>query len=229
MKAVIFDLDGTLADSAPDIAAALNGALVEGGLAPFGLAQATAMVGAGARKLVERALAASGQVGDDALVEVTHQRFLACYDARPCVETRLYPGVRASLEALSAGGWQLGICTNKPEALARLVVEQLDLSHLIETLIGGRDGFALKPSPDMVLLALSELRIGADHAVFVGDSAADVGAARAASLPVIAVTHGYSDRPAAQLGADAVVDHFDQMHAACEALLKAPAPQAAWR
>ena len=191
MRAAIFDLDGTLADSAPDIAAALNRALVEAGYAPFDLAGATAMVGAGAKKLVERALAARGAVADAAQVDALHARFIAHYDAHPCVHTRLYPGAREALEALAAR-----------------VIDALGIAGLFGAVVGGREGVPLKPAADMVHLVMRELGVGSGRAVFVGDSAADLGAGRAAGLPVVLMAHGYSDRPVAALGADATVAGF---------------------
>jgi phosphoglycolate phosphatase len=209
MRAAIFDLDGTLADSVPDIAAALNGALADEGFAPFDVARVTSMVGAGARKLVERALVASGAPADPAQVERVHAQFIVHYDAHPCVLTKLYPGTRDALEQLVAQGWRLGVCTNKPEALALQLIEALGIAPLFGTVVGGRDGMPLKPAPDMVHLALQELGVSAGRAVFIGDSAADLGAGRAAGLPVVLMAHGYSDAPVAGMSAEAVVAGFD--------------------
>ena len=219
MRAAIFDLDGTLADSAPDIAAALNRALVEAGYAAFDLAGATAMVGAGAKTLVARALAARGAAADAAQVDALHARFIAHYDAHPCVHTRLYPGGREALEALAAEGWRLGVCTNKPEALAVRVISALGISGLLGAVVGGREGVPLKPAADMVHLAMRELGVGSGRAVFVGDSAADLGAGRAAGLPVVLMAHGYSDTPVAALGAEATVAGFDGLVGAVRGLV----------
>jgi phosphoglycolate phosphatase len=213
VKAAIFDLDGTIADSAPDIAAALNAALVEAGHLPFDLAAATAMVGAGARTLVARALAARGVAPDAETIDKVHARFVAHYHAHSCVETRLYPGARETLEALAASGWQLGICTNKPDALARLVLGALGLTPLFGSIVGGRDGVPLKPARDMVAIVLSELGVEPGRAVMIGDSKADLGAGHAAGLPVVLLSHGYSDGPVSAMGADAVADGFEGLAA----------------
>lgn len=208
-RAAIFDLDGTLADSAPDITAALNHALVGEGLAPFDVASATLMVGAGAKRLIERALVERGVVADGARVGAMMARFVVYYDANPCVETTLYPGARETLEGLSRGGWALGICTNKPEPTARLVLEALGIGGYFGAIVGGREGVALKPAGDMVALALAELGVEASHSVMVGDSQADVGACRAAAIRIILMTHGYTGGVAVDtLGADGVATDF---------------------
>lgn len=208
MRSAIFDLDGTLADSAPDIAAAFNAALVEAGHAAFSVPVVTAMVGEGARKLVERALIAHGVAAGAADVGRLHARFLAHYDAHPCVHTKLYPGARDALDALAADGWRLAVCTNKPEPLAVQVLDALGIAPLFGAIVGGRDGVPLKPAAAMVHLALAGLSGAGARAVFIGDSHADLAAARAARLPVILMAHGYSDRPVAAMGADGVVEGF---------------------
>ena len=221
VRAAIFDLDGTLADSVADIAAALNAALVEAGHAPFDVAGVTNMVGAGARRLIERALVARGATPDPSRVDILWATFMAYYDAHPCVHTKLYPGARATLEALAAEGWALGVCTNKPETVAREVIAALGIGPLFGSIVGGRDGIPLKPAPDMVHRVLSELGATAGGSVFIGDSSADVEAAHAAGLPVALLAHGYSDRPVTVLGADKVFDGFDGLVAAIHGLRRA--------
>lgn len=213
-RAAIFDLDGTLADSLADIAAALNGALVEAEIAPFDLAAVKSMVGAGARTLVARALAARGAGADAKRVDAMQARFVVHYEAHPSVHTQLYPGALAALEALRAQGWRLGVCTNKPEGLAKLVLDELGVAGLFGSVVGGRAGVALKPAADMVALVLVELGVEAKAAVMVGDSHADVAAAHAAGVPVILMAHGYCDGPVDALGADTVVEGFAGLAAA---------------
>jgi phosphoglycolate phosphatase len=208
MAAAIFDLDGTLADSAPDIAAALNAALVDDGLAPFDLQAATGMVGAGARMLVQRALAARGVELTAQRLDAVHALFIKHYDANPCVHTKLYPGACETLQTLADAGWQLGICTNKPHVLAKAVVGALGIGAFFGSIVGGSDGVPLKPAPDMVLQVLSDLGCAPRRAVMIGDSKADLGAGQAAGLPVVLFTHGYNDAPVATLGADAVIERF---------------------
>lgn len=221
MRAAIFDLDGTLADSVADIAAALNRVLVEEGVAPLEVAVVTGMVGAGARKLIERALIERSVAFDTARLDVLWARFVERYDADPCVHTRLYPGVREVLEGMRAEGWLLGVCTNKPQSTADLVIDELGLRGLFGTVVGGREGVPLKPAGDMIVRALGDLGAKAGDAVMVGDSKADVGAARAAGMPVVLMSYGYTGgEPVEAMGADAAVDHFGELRAALGALCK---------
>lgn len=208
-RTAIFDLDGTLVDSAPDIAAALNAALIAGGHAPVDVATATTMVGAGARRLIERALALrTGSPPPPTVVDALWPTFIAYYDAHPCVHTRLYPGARDALEQLAADGWQLAVCTNKPEEIARAVIAALGITHLFGSIVGGREGVPLKPAPDMVHLVMAELAASSTATVFIGDSRADLAGGRSAGLPVVLMEHGYSDVPVATLGANGLVAGF---------------------
>lgn len=219
MRAAIFDLDGTLADSVADIAAALNRVLVEEGIAPLDVSVVTGMVGAGARRLIERALIERSVAFDTARLDGLWARFVDRYDAYPCVHTRLYPGVRDVLEGLRAEGWLLGVCTNKPQSTADLVIDELGVRGLFGSVVGGRDGVPLKPAGDMVVQALADLGSEAGHAVMIGDSRADVGAARVARMPVVLMSYGYTGgEPVAGMGADAIVDHFADLRVALGAL-----------
>ncbi|MDZ4842441.1 MAG: HAD-IA family hydrolase [Hyphomicrobium aestuarii] len=218
-RAVVFDLDGTLADSAPDIAAALNVALGLRGLSPLPISDVIAMVGHGARRLAERALAAQGVTGDDTATRALVAEFETAYAAAPCVGTKLYPGVLGDLAGLRTQGWYLTVCTNKPQALADRVIDGLGIRGHFDAIVGARDGVPLKPSGDMVRLALSEADATHARAVMVGDSKADLGAGRAAGLPVVLMSHGYSTLPLAELGADAVLPGFEGLLATLDRLL----------
>jgi phosphoglycolate phosphatase len=224
VRAAIFDLDGTLADSAPDIAAALNRALRASGHAVLPVADVVAMVGHGAQRLCERALSASGVGADSAATERLLADFLAAYAAAPCVETRLYPGALETLQALRADGWRLAVCTNKPQALADPIVAALGIAPCFDAVVGGRAGLALKPAPDMLRLAIVEAGAQAGiktamRAVMIGDSAADCSAGQAAGVPVVLLAHGYSSAPVASLGADAMLDGFAGLTAALDSVL----------
>lgn len=207
-KAVIFDLDGTLIDSAPDIAAALNVALSQASISPLDLDTVRSMVGGGARMLVERAIAQSGKPAD---VEKLLTVFLQAYGKHPSKRTKVYPGVRQALGALQADGIRLAVCTNKPHDLTLAILENLDLAHHFAVIVGGTPGLRLKPAPDLLRKVLSGLDVACEDAVMVGDSRADVGAARAASVRVIVISTGYSTVPAVSLGADALINDMDAL------------------
>jgi phosphoglycolate phosphatase len=215
---LLLDLDGTLVDSAPDLAGALNRLRAEQGLAALALAQVKDMVGDGVAKLVERGLPSSGAAapGDrDRLV----RRFLEIYEARLTAETRPYPGVVETLETLAAGGWRLAVCTNKPEAASREILEGLDLGRFFAA-VGGGDSFAeRKPAAGHLLDTLARMAAAPASAVMVGDSHNDVLSARNAGLPVVLVGYGYSRVPPAELGADVLIERFDELPAALEALV----------
>lgn len=206
--AVIFDLDGTLIDSAPDIGAALNRFLVRHGRPPVTDAQVRSMIGDGAGNLLRYAFAATGAPLEPGGEARLLPDFLDDYEAQPADPRTLYPGVPGTLEALAAAGIALGLCTNKPERVTRVVLEQVGLATRFSAVAGG-DTLAFR-KPDGRHLAWVAERLGAapDASVMVGDNANDVGAARAAGMPVIAVSYGYPRMPVAELGADLVIDRF---------------------
>ncbi|MBL8697147.1 MAG: phosphoglycolate phosphatase [Alphaproteobacteria bacterium] len=203
MTAVIFDLDGTLVDSAPDLVGALDALLREFGRDPVGAAGRT-MIGDGAAKLVERGFMARGGL-PLALPELS-RRFVEIYESRLTELTRPFAGVDATLTALRARGLGLGVCTNKPDRATRVLLDALDLARHFTAVVGG-DGVR-KPAPDPVHRTLAGLGASADRTLFVGDSPVDLAAARAAGTPVVLVSFGYTATPARALGADAVIDDF---------------------
>lgn len=207
-RAVLFDLDGTLVDSAPDIAAALNAALRASGRTPIDLTTVKAMVGAGARRLVERALGAEETPAGAAHVEACLAAFLAAYRQNPARLTTLYPNVREMLAELASADIRLGVVTNKPHDLTKAILEALDLASMFGAVCGCRPGVALKPAPDLLRSACADLGVEARDVVMVGDSAADVGAARAFGCPVVLLAHGYNSEPVAALGADGMAADF---------------------
>ncbi|MBI4184044.1 MAG: phosphoglycolate phosphatase [Proteobacteria bacterium] len=212
---LLFDLDGTLIDSAPDLAASLNHLLAGLGRGALALPAVTAMVGDGAAKLVERGLAATGgpPAAGPGLAELV-ARFLAHYERHATVLTRPFPGVAATLAGLAAAGYRAGVCTNKPERATRTILAGLGLARFFAA-VGGGDSFPVKkPDPGHVTALLGLLDARPAEAVMVGDSANDVAAARAAGLPVVAVSYGYTPLPAATLGADAVIERFADLPAA---------------
>ena len=210
---VIFDLDGTLADTALDLAAALNHALTKMGRAPVPAEQVRTMVGHGARALLRKGLAVTGEVSE-ALVEQGFPIFLDYYEAHIADHSRPFDGVEAALDQLDALGVRRAICTNKLEGLTHSLVAALGWQDRFDAIVGGDTLPQRKPDPAPVHEAIA--RAGGGRAAFVGDSINDTDAARAAGIPCIALTFGFSDRPAEQLGAAALIDHFDQLLPALE-------------
>ncbi len=216
--AVVFDLDGTLIDSAGDIADVLNACLAEDDIAPFDEPAVVTMIGGGAQVLVERALDRLGRRTEEALLERLVQKFAARYEALGAGRSRPFPGAEKVLAALHAQGTGLAVCTNKPEHITERVLADLGLSRWFSAVIGESPRLPRKPAPDMLLAALEGLGARPQDAVMVGDSAADIGTARAARVRSIAVTFGYTTIPPRELGADAVIESFDELAAALERL-----------
>jgi phosphoglycolate phosphatase len=217
---VVFDLDGTLVDSAPDLAGALNALLREQGLPDIPAASIRDIVGDGAVKMIERGLAAAGKTLDGPLPGQLRERYLEHYRLRLTSETRPFPGVIEVLEALSGAGSKLAVCTNKFTDLSQSILAGLDLSRYFDAVVGGDSLSAQKPDAAPLRAAITRAGGEVGRAVMVGDSITDVGAARAAGVPVILVSFGYSGVPARTLGADLVIDHFDQLLGALDALAR---------
>ena len=218
LAAIVFDLDGTLIDSAPDLQAALNRVFANTGRRSLSVEEVTGMIGDGVEKLVARALDATGGAsGGDELKELSAwvSQFLDSYGGHGADLTRVYPGVPETLKRLRDEGWLLGVCTNKPQAASIEVLEKLGLYGFFGAVLGGDalDGVR-KPDPRHLLATLEALKAAPEAAVMVGDLGNDVRAARAAGLPVILCRHGYARVPLEELGADAVIDHFTDLPAA---------------
>lgn len=206
---VVFDLDGTLIDSAPDIAAALNRTLAEFGRRAATLDEVRAMVGDGAKGLIRDAFAATGAAADEALAAQALQRYLDNYFDADTSPDSLYPGVRDTLEGLAAAGVRLGLCTNKAERISRKVIEQVGLAHLFGAMAGGDSLPVKKPDPGHLRHVADAL--GGGRVAMVGDNGNDVKAARGCGFPVVALSYGYPRMPVAQLGADVVIDRFSDL------------------
>ena len=216
---IVYDLDGTLADTAGDLMGALNFVLERDGLAPLPVENARSLLGAGGRALIERGFAASGHELSPQKLEVLFGDFLAHYNAHIAVHTRLYPGVLAALDAFAAAGWVQAICTNKIEASAKLLIRRLGVADRF-AFICGQDTFGVgKPDPKPLIGTVVAAGGSKGRAIMVGDSATDIKTARAAGLPVIAVDFGYTDVPVTELGPDRVISHFDELEAACADLM----------
>jgi len=213
-----FDLDGTLVDTAPDLCRAVNHALAAIGRAPVSEDTTRHLVGGGARAMLARALDRTGGAVDDATFEQLHADLIAHYERHTSEHSAPYPGCLAALDALEARGCRLAVVTNKAEHLARKLLDELGMSHRFDCLIGG-DTLGrerAKPKRDMIDEALR--RCGGTRFAMVGDSSFDVRAARAAEVPVVVLGIGYHDVPPEELGADALIGHFDELVGALEAL-----------
>lgn len=229
--ALLFDLDGTLVHSVPDLRVAANKLLAEDGRRSLTDAEVQGMVGNGVRKLVERCYRATGGIpgGEDsvdAALDALVPRFMVHYDAHPADLTKPFEGVSAALEALRAAGHPMAVCTNKPLDPALAILAQLGLAHFFDVVIGGGSTGFLKPHPEPVRAALRRLGVEPGDAIFVGDSENDVGAARAAGLQVICLSFGYRHCPAEDLGGDILIDHFRELQDAVTALREAAAQNA---
>ncbi|HEU4987417.1 MAG TPA: phosphoglycolate phosphatase [Rhizobiaceae bacterium] len=215
-KAVLFDLDGTLIDSAPDITAAVNELLEVYDLPPLSLPQVKTMIGEGVRKLVERAFVASGVPLSESRLEEAFQTMGTIYHRHLTRFTQLMPGAGEALARLHSSGTRLGVVTNKPQVAARTVLLHFRLAERFGTIVGGDAVMHGKPAPDALLLALQQLGVSPEEALMVGDSATDVAAARAAGMPVVLVRGGYTRVPIEDLGADFICEDLSALHAITE-------------
>ena len=215
-----FDLDGTLLDTSGDLGVALNHALTLAGRPTVALRDVYRFVGGGTRTMLARALAESGGPVDAQSMDQLTAALVAHYEANIAQHTKLYPGAAAMLAALADRGVHLAIVTNKLEHLAQKLFAELGLSHHFYTIIGGDTlgPSRAKPAPDLLHLMIERAPLPAPRAAYVGDTYFDTQAAQAAHIPCVAVTFGFSDRPVADLGADAMIDHFDDLVGALEKL-----------
>jgi phosphoglycolate phosphatase len=190
---IVFDLDGTLVDSLPDIAGALNAALAAQGLAALGPEVVRGLVGEGVQRLADKALATLGAPADKGptlAAEVARR-----YEQHPCEKSRLYPGVEATLAALRARGSRLAVLTNKLGGVARALLAALNVAGSFDAIIGDGDGYPRKPAPDAVHALLGRFGLSARAALMVGDGLPDLAVARAAGISSAGATWGYTDEP----------------------------------
>lgn len=208
---IVFDLDGTLIDTAPDLIDTLNVILSRHGVAAVAFEKARTMIGAGVKPLLQRALASRGKEFPSDEIERLYGEYLTVYAEQIANRSRPFPGLEPALDTLSGYGCRLAVCTNKLEGLSVKLLKHLKLAPRFAA-ICGQDTFTMrKPDPDMLRLTI--VRAGGDtaHAVMVGDSMTDVATARAAGIPVVAVDFGYTETPPAKLGADRLISHFDEL------------------
>ena len=227
---VVFDLDGTLVDTAPDLVATLNAVLARQGLPPLDYAAARNMVGGGARMMIERGLKAEGRVLATAEIDALVKDFIALYAEHIADNSHPFPGVAAALDALAAEGCRLAVCTNKLEWLSLRLLEAVGFTARFVAICGPDTFGVRKPDPEMLRRTIERAGGQAARAVMVGDSITDIAAARAAGVPVIAVDFGYSEQPIAELGANRVISAFEELPGTVWELLGAgPAAGAGYR
>ncbi len=217
-KAILFDLDGTLVDTAPDLAAATDHALVQAGRSAIGLESVRSMVGDGARALIEKGFRASGGMPAPEVFEAAFNDFMVYYGRHIAATSRPFPGVATCLAALAEQGYALAVCTNKPESLSRSLLDQLGLSGFFGAVVGGDSLPVRKPDPGHIRGTLDKLGTDFNWAAMVGDSANDVNAAKAAGLPCVVVSFGYTQIAPKDLGGDCLIDHFADLPDALVAL-----------
>jgi phosphoglycolate phosphatase len=211
---IVFDLDGTLVDTAPDLISALNFVLDREGLPPVPLASARNMIGAGARKLIERGLEAEGRAMTVKDIDRMTADFIDYYAEHIAEASRPFEGLESALDDLSARGFLLAVCTNKLEWLSKRLLDQLDLSPRFAAICGA-DTFGVS-KPDPAILQQTVARAGGAIAstIMVGDAGTDIGVARRAGVPVIGVSFGYTEVPIAELKPDRLIHHMRDLPAA---------------
>lgn len=217
---LVFDLDGTLVDTAPDLAAATNHVLSRIGLQPVAESDIRPFVGHGALAMVEGAAAAQGRnLGQQELYDL-FEIFIAHYTANISEHSKPYDGVVAALDQFKARDLRLAVCTNKIEAHARSLLDALDLSRFFNALTGRDSLGVFKPDPKHLTGTITLAGGDARRAIMIGDSETDIRTAQAASIPVIAVDFGYSVEPVAIFAPDAIIGHYDYLPGALEILMR---------
>lgn len=222
--AVIFDLDGTLVDTAPDILSYLNEMLFELGRPGLELEAVRPVIGDGVKRLLIRGLEASGGVPDTLDLDALFHRYLERYTAEPVRSSRPYQGMVDVLQALSGAGIRLGVCTNKPQTPTDRLLARLGLDRYFGVVLGGDVLPTRKPDPAHLLAVLERLNVEPVRAALIGDSATDLKTARAAGTPCILVSFGYTAIPARDLDADRVIDHAKDLIPALASLSSPPGP-----
>jgi phosphoglycolate phosphatase len=205
-RGLIFDLDGTLVDSAGDVAAVLNAVLAEERVFRFSDEEVKGLMGHGIRALLEKALLARDRNGSRPTVDRLYRRFLRLHSERPLRSTKPFPYTAEVLTELAGRQISIGVCTNKAEAPARLILERTGLGAHVSALVGGDAGYGLKPDPRPLQACAGRLGLRCADVIYVGDHAVDVATARAAGIPVIVVGYGYAGSAVSTLGADRSIE-----------------------
>ena len=215
---IVFDLDGTLIDTAPDLVDTLNVVFAREGWPPVPYETARNTIGGGARMMIARGIAAEGIAIAPAKLEQLFVDFIAHYTEHLADRSRPFPGLTDALDVLAAGGCRFAVCTNKLERLSVRLLKQLKLADRFAT-ICGQDTFGIqKPDPEVLRRTVTAAGGSLPHAIMIGDSVTDIRTARAAGIPVIAVDFGYCERPVYELGPDRIISHFAQLRSAIAAI-----------
>ncbi len=218
---IVFDLDGTLVDTAPDLIDTLNVVFARERLPPVPYETARRLIGGGAKAMIARGIEAEGGVLEPAKIERMFDGFIAHYAEHIADRSRPFPGVTNALDALASQGSRFAVCTNKLERLSILLLEKLKLADRFQA-ICGQDTFSIqKPDPEILRRTIVAAGGSQQHAIMIGDSATDIHTARAAGIPVIAVDFGYSERPVSEFGPDRIISSFAQLPAAIAAIFSA--------
>jgi phosphoglycolate phosphatase len=218
---IVFDLDGTLVDTAPDLIATLRALFQREGLpAPDG--DLRNVIGGGARRLIERALAKEGVEVSDRELQRLYEGYIELYADHIADRSRPFPGLEAALDRLVAAGYRLAVCTNKLEFLAVRLLETLGLIGRF-AFVCGQDTFGMqKPNPEVLRRTLARVGGSLERALVVGDSGTDIHMARQAAVPVVAVDFGYSETPVSELGPDRIISRYAELPGAVRELLRPP-------
>lgn len=223
MLTIVFDLDGTLIDTAPDLVDTLNLVLAGEGLSAIPFATGRNLIGGGARGMIERALAAEGRDCSPSEMDRLYDAFIAHYAAHIADRSRPFPRLEATLGQLAAAGHRLAVCTNKLEWLSKRLLDSLQLTDRFAAICGQDTFRTQKPDPEMLRLTIRRAGGEPACAVMVGDSRTDITTARAARVPIVAVDFGYSDVPIASLQPDRIISSFADLPAAVIDLMAAQA------
>ena len=215
---IVFDLDGTLVDTAPDLIDTLNVVFAREGLPPVPYDTARKLIGSGARMMIARGIEAEGRVLATADLERLFDDFIVYYTAHIADRSQPFPGLTQALDVLAGRGYRFAVCTNKLERLSVLLLEKLELLDRF-AVVCGQDTFGTqKPDPEVLRRTIAAAGGTVQHAIMVGDSLTDIRTARAATVPVIAVDFGYSEAPVPNYAPDRIVGHFSQLPAAIAAI-----------
>src|SRR5471032_1782675 len=218
---IVFDLDGTLVDTAPDLIDTLNVVFAREGLPPVAYQAARNLIGGGARAMIARGIEAEGRALEPPKLEQMFDDFIAHYSAHVADRSQPFPGLIDALDHLAASGYRFAVCTNKLERLSVLLLETLKLADRFEA-ICGQDTFGIqKPNPEILRRTIAAAGGNPARTVMVGDSETDIRTARAARMPVIAVDFGYSERPVSEFSPDQIISNFAQLPAAVAAIFSA--------